>query len=78
MITPCTFSSQPVQVGVSRYCDGDIHNTTPSHSQRDLSWGRQVEETTLNGSTRTSRTHPEEKKFWVRNLKISALNLVYL
>lgn len=78
MITQYTFSPQPVQVGVSRYCDSHTHNATPCRSQRGLSWGRQVEETTLNGSTRTSRTHPEEKKFWVRNLKISPLNLVYL
>lgn len=36
-------------------------------SQSAQSWGKQVEEATLNGSTPTSHTLPEEKKFWVRN-----------
>lgn len=39
-------------------------------SLRYLSWGRQVEETTLNGSIMTSRTLQEEKKFWVRRFKL--------
>lgn len=46
------------------------HNATEtlsplSHTEAE-SWGRQVEETTLNGSTMISRTPREEKKSWVR------------
>lgn len=57
---------QPVEVGVPRYCVDDTRTTALPHLQTGLSWGRQVEETTLNGCTMTSLTLPEEKKFWVR------------
>ncbi len=70
-ITPYTFGLQPVWVGVPRHFEGLMTHITPQsrlpHSQRGQPWGRQVEDTTLNGSTMTSRTPQEEKKFWVRN-----------
>lgn len=45
-------------------------NVALALSLRYLSWGRQVEETTLNGSIMTSRTLQEEKKFWVRRFTL--------
>lgn len=42
------------------------HSAAPAHSKTGLSWGRRRGGTTLNGSTMTSHTLPEEKKSWVR------------
>lgn len=47
---------------------GDTQSTALAHSKTGSSWGRRQGETTLNGSTMTSHTLPEEKKSWVRKL----------
>lgn len=69
-ITPFVSGPQPVRVGVPWYSEGLMTHATLqrlwAHTDWGEPWGRQVEGETLNGSTPTSRTLQEEKKFWVR------------
>lgn len=72
VFTPFTPSARTLREWVCpRYCEGLVTHThthtmlrsQSPHTQTAESWGRQVEETTLNGSTMTSRTPPGEEKF---------------